>query len=295
MELRKLRYFVALAEELHFGRAARRLAMSQPPLSLAIRQLEEELGAALFTRTSRQVQLTAAGALLLREARALLRRAEDTRALVRAVAEGQRGRLRLGITGSMLFRGLPDLLRGFEAATPEIEVLLQEMNSMEQIEALRQDQLDLGFIHGRGVPAGLGGFRFHSEPFVACVPVTHAHARPRMLKLTRLRDEDFVLFAQAASPDYYQAVITTCLASGFMPRIRHEVRHWLTVVSCVASGLGVALVPRSVARSSLAGAAFVKLAESPLQSETWCVWHDGGSPRPARERLIAAAQQRAAP
>ncbi len=289
MDLRKLRYFSVLAQEKHFGRAARRLSLSQPPLSLAIRQLEDEIGAKLFERTSRNVSLTAAGVALHREADLLLRRAEETRTLVKAIADGKGGRLRLGFAGSMLYRGLPNILDSFHKASPGIELSLQELNSTEQIEALHRDEIDLGFIHGRGTPEQLDGFRYHAEPFVACVPAGHACASARTLSLARLQHEDFVLFSRNVSPDYFQSIIATCLADGFMPNVRHEVRHWLSVVSFVANGLGVALVPRTLKSSNLAGAVFVPIRQSNILSETWCVWKTGAT-RPALDNLLEAAR-----
>lgn len=289
MDLRKLRYFSVLAEEMHFGRAARRLSLSQPPLSLAIRQLEEEIGARLFERTSRNVSLTAAGVALKREAQVLLRRAEETRILVKAIADGKGGRLRLGFAGSMLYRGLPNILDAFRIASPDIELTLLELNSTEQIEALHRDEIDLGFIHGRGTPEQLDGFRYHAEPFVACVPADHTCAGARSLSLSRLQHEPFVLFSRNVSPDYFQSIIATCLAAGFMPHVRHEVRHWLSVVSFVANGLGVALVPRTLKSSNLAGAVFVPLQQSNILSETWCVWK-AGTQRPALDILLEAAR-----
>jgi len=290
MDLRKLRYFSVLAEEKHFGRAAQRLSLSQPPLSYAIRQLEQEIGARLFERTSRNVSLTAAGAALQREAQALLHRAEETRVLVKAIADGKEGRLRLGFGGSMLYRGLPRILEGFHAASPDIELSLQELNSTEQIEALHRDEIDLGFIHGREAPQHLQGFRYHAEPFVACLPQDHPCADVRTLRLSRLKDDEFVLFSRNVSPDYFQSIIATCVSAGFMPRVRHEVRHWLSVVSFVANGLGVALVPRTLRTSNMAGAAFLPIHESKILSETWCVWKEGGTQRPALDKLLQAVR-----
>lgn len=294
MDLRKLRYFCVLAEEKHFGRAARRLALSQPPLSLAIRQLEQEIGARLFERNSRNVSLTAAGTALHREAVVLLRRSEETRGLVKAIADGQRGQLRLGFGGSMMYRGLPRIVAAFRAEAPSIELRLRELNSAEQIEALHRDEIDLAFVHGRGTAAGLDGFLYHAEPFVACVPLGHPCARARTLELLRLRDEDFVLFAQAVSPDYYQSIVATCLSAGFTPRVRHEVRHWTSVVSFVANGLGIALVPRSLKTSRMQGVAFVPIRKPGILSETWCMWKADNIQGAALNRLIGAARRQAA-
>lgn len=272
MDLRKLRYFVALAAEGHFGRAARKLSLSQPPLSYAIQQLEAELGAQLFTRNSRNVQLTPAGVTLQREAQVLLRRIEETRRLVKSVAEGKDGQIRLGFGGSMLYRGLPAIVRNFRLKFPGIELNLREMSSLDQMESLHREEIDLGFVHGRATPAGLEGFCYHSEPFVACLPQNHTYARARRVKLSQLDKDDFVLFSRKGSPDYFESIIGTCLSAGFVPKVRHEVAHWLSVVSFVANGMGVALVPRTLAHSHLAGAVFIAVEETTIRSETWCVW-----------------------
>lgn len=290
MDLRQLRYFAVLAEEKHFGRAARRLALSQPPLSLAIRQLEEELGARLLERDSRNVALTPAGVALQREAGIILRRAAETQALVKSIAEGKTGQLRIGFGGSMLYRGLAEIVSLFRATAPSVEVKLRELNSAEQIEALRRDELDLAFIHGRATPPGLDGFRYHAEPFVACLPEHHPAAGAAAIDLGSLSDDDFVLFARTASPDYYEMIVANCLAAGFSPVVRHEVRHWLSVVAFVARGLGVALVPRTLASSELSGATFVPLEKSDIVSATWCLWNRSEVPGSALASMINAAR-----
>ncbi len=153
LDPRLLRYFIAVAEERHFSRAATRLHISQPPLSYAIRQLEDNVGARLLARTSRHVELTDAGHVLYREALTLLRQAEEVRTLVQRVDAGLRGRLRIGFVGSMLYRGLPVLLNAMRAELPDVEHVLTELNSHEQIEAVRRGEQDLGFIHANPVPA----------------------------------------------------------------------------------------------------------------------------------------------
>jgi len=280
MDVRKLRYFTVLAEEKHFGRAARKLSLSQPPLSYAIKQLESELDARLFTRSTRAVDLTPAGVALKSEALALLHRIEDIKRQVRSVAAGQAGVLRLGFGGSMLFRSLPDILADFSAKLPRIDIKLREMGSVDQIEAIQRDEIDIGFIHGNETSSGLEAFRYHAEPFVACLPMTHRLARARRIKLSELRHDDFVSFQRRGSPAYYDSIVSMCLAAGFVPKVRHEVAVWLSVVSLVASGTGVALVPRSLRNSHLAGAAFIPTDQTGILSETHCVWK--------RSRLIDA-------
>jgi len=272
MDVRQLRYFSVLAEEKHFGRAAKKLSLSQPPLSHAIRLLEAELDAQLFTRNTRAVRLTPAGAALQTEALALLRRIEEIRQQVRQVALGRSGRIRMGFGGSMLYRGMPEILADVAAALPGIDITLKEMGSVAQIEALHRDEIDLGLIHGHATPDGLDGFLYHAEPFVACVPATHRLANARRIKLHQLRDDDFILFARHGSPTYYESIVGTCLAAGFAPNVRHEVAFWLSVVSLVASGLGVALVPQSLRNSRLAGAAFAAIDQTAILSQTHCIW-----------------------
>ena len=284
MEFRHLRYFLALAEELHFGRAARRLSITQPPLSLNIQQLEASVGARLFDRDSKGVRLTAAGLAFRDAARALLAGAEDARLLAREIEAGAVGRLRVGFVGSVLFRGLPQWLDAFRIDHPRIDVALSELNSQEQIEALLHDRLDVGFIHTRHVPDGLRTAFVHAEPFLCCVNAAHPLAARDEVALAQLRDEPFVLFSRAASPDYHRRIIEMCNAQGFHPRVRHEVRHWLSVVSLVAQGIGVSVVPASLQRAGIAGAVFMPFAET-TRSEVHCAWN-ATRDQPARTRLL---------
>ncbi|WP_082512691.1 LysR family transcriptional regulator [Afipia sp. Root123D2] len=290
MDMRKLRYFSVLAEEKHFGRAAARLSLSQPPLSLAIRQLESEIGAKLFERDSRNVSLTPAGDALQQEAIFLLRRAEESRLLVKAISEGKGGRLRIGFSGSMLYRGLPNIISAFKTASPTTELLLRELNTVEQISAFGRDEIDLGFTFGRAIPEELEGFHYHSEPFVACLPAGHRYASAKRISLTKLENEEFILFTRDVSPDYHQSIVAACLAVGFAPKIRHEVRHWLSVVSFVAQGIGVSLVPASLAKSNVSNVFFVPLSDARLYSETWCVWNPEGSAGVSIRNAIDAAR-----
>lgn len=287
LEFRHLRHFTALAEELHYGRAAQRLAMTQPPLSLSIQQLEAIVGARLFDRDSKGVRLTAAGAAFVDQARALLSRADEACLLAREVEAGQVGRLRVGFVGSALYRGLPQWLEGFRHRHPRIEVVLTELNSQEQVEALLHDRLDLGFIHTRRVPEALATRFVQSEPFLCCVPAGHRLAKRRKVDLAALRDEGFVLFSRQASPDYHARIIEMCEAQGYYPRIRHEVRHWLSVVSLVSQGMGVSVVPAPLQRAGMAGVAFRPFAQPTPPSELHAVW-PAGAPLPAREQFLQA-------
>ena len=275
MELRHLRYFVVLAEELHFGRAARRLAISQPPLSVAIRQLEASVAAQLFERNSKEVRLTPAGQALQVSARRLLQQAEEAAAEARDESQGSAGRLRIGFVGAMLYRGLPQALARFRAAHPAVRITLAELNSGEQMTELLHDRMDIGFVHTSRMPAELRHVLLLSEPFVACLPAGHRLARRRAVSLADLRDEPFVLFSRNASPDYHERILSICADAGFRPEVRHEVRHWLSVVSLVSQGLGVALVPDAMRHAALRGAVFRPLEEDVARSDAYGVWRDG--------------------
>ncbi|WP_051439628.1 LysR family transcriptional regulator [Bordetella petrii] len=271
LEPRLLRYFIAVAEERHFSRAAARLHISQPPLSYAIRQLEATLGVRLLERTSRHVALTEAGRVLYREAQALLRQSEAVGTLVQRVDAGLRGRLRIGFVGSMLYRGLPDLLAAMRAALPDVEHVLTELNSHDQIEAVRRGEQDLGFIHANPAPAEVQTLDLVAEPFVLCVPDTHPLANRRRVSLQALAHDDFILFARAASPSYHETVLSLCVTAGFHPLIRHEVRHWLSVAALVSQGLGVSIVPACLARSGLAGTRFIAF-DHQARSVSQAIW-----------------------
>jgi DNA-binding transcriptional LysR family regulator len=285
MEFRHLRYFLALADELHYGRAAQRLSITQPPLSLNIQQLESSVGARLFDRDSKGVRLTAAGVAFREAAQVLLAKADEAQLLARDIEAGSVGRLRVGFVGSVLFRGLPQWLERYQASHPRIDVALSELNSQEQIDALMRDELDLGFVHTQRVPPELQTGLVRADKFLCCVNASHALAQRRKVSLLQLRDEPFVLFSRQASPDYYTRIIEMCSALGFYPRVRHEVRHWLSVVSLVSQGMGVSVVPAPLERSGMAGAVFRPLVESTMPSEVYCAWK-AASDHPAREQFL---------
>jgi DNA-binding transcriptional LysR family regulator len=276
MELRHLRYFLALVEELHFGRAAQRLGLSQPPLTVAIQQLEAEVGAPLFLRNSRGVQLTAAGHALVPAARATLDHAAQALHAARDAASGQVGQLSIGFAGTMLYRGLPQMLRRFQAGHARLQLTLRELSSSEQIVELQHARLDAGFAHLAHAPAGLAARLVSSQPFVACVPAAHPLARKRTLPLAALADEPLALVSRSVSPDYHARIVNACQAAGFTPQPLHELQHWLSVVSLVSQGLAVALVPAALQQAQLAGADFVPVRDphgALPRYETRCLWN----------------------
>ena len=278
MEFRHLRYFLVLAEELHFGRAARRLSMSQPPLSLNIQQLEASVGTRLFTRNSKQVALTAAGKAFVPAARALLDQAAQAAALAKDVGQGMAGSLNIGFAGTMLYSGLPEILARFQAQHPLLRVMLKELSSSEQLIELAHERLDLGFVHTTRVPPGLSQILVASQAFVCCLPAGHALAGEASLPLALLQGEPFAVVSRTVSPDYHDRILQTCLDAGFYPEIRYELQHWLSVVALVSRGMGVALVPAALQQSAMPGSVFVPFSPSvPLEVattpyQTHCLW-----------------------
>lgn len=273
MKLHFLRYFAVLAEELHFGRAAQRLAITQPPLSSAIKGLEDELGVQLLSRSSKHVELTPAGAAFLEEARQILERVERASGVAKAVAGGVRGRLEVGMTGSLVYREVPAIVRSFGDAAPGIELVLREMSTSEQLDALLHGQLHAGFLNAATVPPQLASLPLPSDEFVLCLPANHPGAKKAEVDLKTLAGERFVMFSRDVSPANYDNVIAIFSRAGIHPRTVHAARQWLTIVAMVAHGLGVSLVPSSLTRSKVEGVRFVRFGGPPARSPALLVWN----------------------
>jgi DNA-binding transcriptional LysR family regulator len=259
MELRHLRAFVAVAEELHFGRAARRLGVAQPPLSQLIRRLERDLGVALFTRTNRRVALTEAGAVLLPEARRIARDAEAAVDLVRRAQRGEVGRLTLGFVGSATDAVLPAILRAYRAECPEVMLDLRQLTSTEQAAALRAGALTAGLLRPPLDPthaAALAGETLLREPLVVALPHDHRLAGRGRVALKDLAGEPWILYPRERQPATYDQILAACRRAGFAPRVVQEAVEMQTIAGLVAAGLGVSLVPASVAGLRPAGVVY---------------------------------------
>src|SRR3954470_8896482 len=253
MELRHLRYFIAVAEELHFRRAAERLHMSQPPLSQQIRQLEEEIGATLLLRNQRKVELTAAGAAFLVRAREILDAVEDAARQARRVQRGEVGRLAVGFVGSAMYSFVPELLRAFREQAPDIGLRLHEMGTTEQLRQLDDGRLDVGFLRTPGRWPGLSFETVLQEQVVVAMPDVHPLAQRPIVRLQDLTGESLVLLTPAGSPGLRAALATSIAQLGGEERIVQEVAEMQTVirlvaggVGLVAAGVGMSLVPESV-------------------------------------------------
>lgn len=290
MELRLLHYFVTLAEELHFCRAAQRLSISQPPLSVAIKQLEQELQAQLFERSSKGVRLTAAGEHLLGKARQLLALSQQAAQETRDVAQGTRGHLRLGFVGSSLYRGLPQALEQFQLLHPQVRVDMLEANSAEQILDLQQMRLDMALVHSIQPPEGIASQLIMEEAFVVCMPEHHALQASAAVDVAELKNERLILFSPMVSPAYHQRIYEMCLAHGFAPEVRHEVRHWLSVISLVSLGQGVALVPAALERVGMPRLVFRPLLGAYPSSEMLAMWRRDPA-NPLVQTLLACLKQ----
>ncbi|WP_066736074.1 LysR family transcriptional regulator [Cupriavidus sp. D384] len=291
MELRHLKYFVALAEELHFHRAADRLAISQPPLSTAIKQLEEELGTSLFQRSTKAVALTSAGAAFYPEAVRLLGQLEAACAVAREVGAGRRGLLKLGFVGGMVLRGLPETLEQYRDEANRVTVSLREMSSADQIAAIAHGQLAGGFLHAGVLPTGMASMIIGDEPFVACVPENHPLAGLDRIETGDLFDEDMILFTRDVSPGYYDSVTALCGEAGFSPRVRHHVTHWLTALLLISRGVGIAILPDAFRNVSMEGIRFLNLTPSKVRSVAYFVWAQSNDD-PALKEFVRYARER---
>jgi DNA-binding transcriptional LysR family regulator len=294
MDIRRLRYFLVLADELHFGRAASRLAISQPPLSVSIRQLEETIGAQLFERSHQKVRLTAAGEALVPAAKALLDRMSSTMHQIRDIDQGATGHLRIGFVGALLYQGLPTLLQQFQQSRSGLQLNMLELNTKDQLRELAHGSLDVGFIHTSRLPDGVSSLLFSCEELVVCLPEDHPLTRLQAINLRQLRDDKFIVFSRQVSPYYYDRIQSLCLAAGIDPDIRCEARHWLSVISLVTQGFGIAIVPASLQRSAMAGVRFTALELEGVASlsQSYCIWQTDDR-RPLLSAFIAAVRQAA--
>jgi len=246
IELRHLRYFVAVAEELHFGRAAERLHLSQPPLSQQIRRLEEILGYALFVRTSRSVKLTTAGDAFLVRALRTLRNVQRDLDETRSIGRGEVGSLNVGFVGSGMLTTLPGIFRAYREAYPRVELKLHESFTARVIEGLENGTLDAGILRDGDPVEGLQVSTILSEPYVAVLPATHKLARQKSISPGMLRDEPFVYYPRAAGERAYEKPMTIFEAHGFRPQVMQEASHWLTILRLISAGFGVSVAPACV-------------------------------------------------
>ena len=281
LEVREARYFIAVAEELHFGRAAERLHMSQPPLSQAIKALEHRLGTVLLHRTTREVSLTSAGSVLLDACRALVGASAAAEAVVRQAADGQAGELRIGVVTSSFSDPLPRILELFQRAHPRVDVRVEEVDTRVAVQSVRRRELDVALVRQLATPPGLERITLHREPFVLAVPTSWADATDEPWDLARAAEMRWIWLPRRISPDYHDEVVASCRAAGFAPDARHLARSINSQLAMVACGLGVALVPAGVTHrpehSDAARVRFVRLERS-ATIELSAIWRPETSP-----------------
>lgn len=261
MELRHLRYFLAVAEELNFRRAAERLGIAQPPLSSQIQDLERELGVSLFRRVPKGAELTEAGAAFLAEVPAAFEQVDRAVRMARRGGRGEVGRLRVGFTGSTLFNDIvPGSIREFRRAFPEVELELEELNSIHLLDRLTHQRLDAVFIRpGEDAPSGVTLLPLPSESMMAVVPAEHHLASKYAIELHDLADEPFVMFSRVLGPALYDEVIAACRETGFEPQIGQIASQITSIANLVAVGIGVSIVPEHVANAGVSGVSYLPI------------------------------------
>ena len=266
MDLRHLKYFIAVAEEQNIGRAATRLHISQPPLTRQIQQLEDELGVQLFTRTPRGVELTQAGVLFLEEARNIRAIVEQATERTQRAGQGKLGRLDVGFFGTAILDAIPKLLLAFRQAYPEVKIVLHTMNKGEQIEALRQRRITVGFNRMVAPLPDIETKLVVTENLLLAVSHSHPLATQSSVSFPELREHPLVLFPTGARPNFIDKVMTLCHEAGFEPQILHEVSDAITGVALAAGGFGACLVPESATSLALPGVVYRPLTELPPNS-----------------------------
>jgi DNA-binding transcriptional LysR family regulator len=279
VELRHLRYFVAVAEELHFRRAAERLHMSQPPLSQQIRALEQEVGARLLERSSRRVELTSAGEAFYGRAREILDAVDDAQRLARRVERGEVGRLAIGFVGSAMYSVVPELLSAFRERSEGVDLQLRELTTTAQLRALDRGQIDIGFIRPAGERDGIAVETVLREPVVVAVPDRHPLAARPSIRLEQLAGEPLVLLTRSGAPGLRESLSRAIAGFGGEAGIVQEADEMQTVVGLVAAGVGISLVPESVRALVRRGVTYRVLEDGEAVVELAIAWRrDDRSP-----------------
>jgi len=260
MEFRHLRYFLVLAEDLNFNRAAARLHISQPPLTRQIRQLEIELGVELFLRTPKGVELTAAGRMFREEAQRLLALSERAAERARLAGAGRLGRLDVGIFGSAVLNVIPRMILGFRRLYPDVSVVLHNMNKLEQIEALREGRITIGFNRVLPPAADIVVETVLKEKLIVAINRNHELSHAREVAIADLAGQPMIIFPSAPRPSFADQVYTMCHAAGFAPQVVQEVGDAVTAAALVSSGFGICVMPESAISLQLPQVIFRRLA-----------------------------------
>ena len=289
IEFRHLRYFLAVAETLHFSKAAAQLGMAQPPLSQQIRSLERIIGYPLFERTTRGVRLTKVGEYFRERARNTVIRMRDDLEMARRLGSGQEGVLTVGFSGSVMLTTLPKAIERYRRLYPKVELRLRELVTAEQMPSLLDGTLDLGFLRDGEPQDGLSIESILRERFIAVLPSGHKLASKFIIRPRDLRNESFVLFARRMGPLAFDRTLACCEAEGFRPNVVQEAPQWPTVVRLVAAGSGISLAPACVANFAMPGVVYKK-----VRSRHWSSIDIGLKPNldnPAVEAFLSIARR----
>jgi len=285
-----MRYFLAVSETLHFGRAASQLRIAQPNLSLQIKKIEQALGHPLLSRSTRGVALTPAGEFLAAKAAALRNSFDEVIRTARRIGEGADGTLSIGFSGSSMYGRLPFALDRFRRQFPNVEMQLREMYAHEQQPLLLDGTLDVGFIRDGARTPGLKMHPLSKERFMAVLPQSHRLAKVKnALSSSALRDEPFVLFSPRIARLAFERTLSVCTEDGFTPNIALEAPQWVTIVSLVAAGMGVSIAPESVARLNIPGAVFRPLRSR--QTSSIDLWLETTTRNPSAVHLVKFAKE----
>jgi DNA-binding transcriptional LysR family regulator len=279
MDLRRVRYFVAAAEHLHFGRAAERMHVVQPAISQQIKRFEEELGAELFERTGNEVRLTEVGHQIYPECLRLLAQADDTMRVAKAARAGIRGRISFAFVDNSVCSLLPPLIRSFRGSYPDVELRLQTLNRSEQTNALHDRQIDVGLLPGPVLDEDFQSEDFVSAPLAAVVPLGHPLANRDQIELEQLSEDPFVLFPAGQRSRMLETILAACARACFTPRVVQETMHIHTVLALVDAGVGVSLVPSWVTGGGVHAVVFIDLATPTPSYDLKFAWRKDSSNR----------------
>ncbi|MEO0895186.1 MAG: LysR family transcriptional regulator [Bacteroidota bacterium] len=289
IELRHLRYFLAVAEELHFGRAAEKLFISQPGLSRQIKQLEEELDLQLFERDNRNVALTQAGHYLKEEVQLLLKNLQKVFNHASMLQDGKEGILKFGYVGSAMQNIIPQLLLEFRETHPNIQFDFKEMDNQKQVESLLSQDIDVGFVRLVRVPRGLQIKPVFKDTFSLVLPNSHPLEKQDFSSLIQLKDEPFILFERAYSPTYYEKMRQIFDYSGFTPIVSHFTVHASTIYRLVENHFGVSIVPSALKMGYDMDVKFIELTEIPQRTTLSIVWNQQNR-NPILEKLLEVVE-----
>lgn len=298
MELHHLRHFMAVAEELNFGRAAQRLGMAQPPLSQSIKRLEEELGVLLFQRTSRRVEMTPAGRAFYEETKLALLQVDRAQLKARRAGAGDIGQLTVGFQTPALFHVMPRILKKFGAIAPDVEIRFEELSREQQIVGLLSGAIDLGFTCGpqTSFPEVENHF-LHNMENAAAIPSSWPLARRHPLHLRDLADQPLILVPRDRHPQYYDEFMAACHRAGFSPRIAHQATQTMTALTLVSAGLGIGLTDGTADNFAVKGVTLRPIVDGPTDIPAlgiFAAWVTSAI-SPALEKLLACIRSSATP